>query len=144
MSYYLPTVLIQSVGLDESMARLIAACASVAYLIASLIAAPLVEKVGRRIMMIVSTAVQLFCFLLVTILLYYAESPGYAHKIEVAKASVVWFILYYMGFGLGMLGVCLRHPRCSLRKLIRVCRFRGCTRPRLIRKYKVISSSDTS
>lgn len=105
MSYYLPTVLIESVKLDDSMARLIAACASVAYLFAALAAAPLVEKCGRRIMMIVSTVVQLLCFLLVTILLYFAEKPGYLHQVEVAEASVVWFIIYYMGFGLGMLGV---------------------------------------
>lgn len=110
MSYYLPTVLIQSVKLDESMARLIAACASVAYLVASLIAAPLVEKVGRRIMMMVSTAIQLLCFLLVTILLYFAEKPDYLHKIEVAKSSVVWFVIYYMGFGLGMLGIPWLYP----------------------------------
>lgn len=105
MSYYLPTVLIESVKLDDSMARLIAACASVAYLFASLIAAPLVEKLGRRVMMMVSTVIQLFCFLLVTVLLSFAEQPGYAHTVEVSKASVVWFVIYYMGFGLGMLGV---------------------------------------
>ncbi|KAI2606603.1 general substrate transporter [Hypoxylon sp. NC1633] len=110
MSYYLPTVLIESVKLDENMARLIAACASVAYLVASLIAAPLVEKLGRRIMMMVSTAVQLFCFLLVTILLSFAEKPDYLQKVEVAKASVVWFIIYYMGFGLGMLGIPWLYP----------------------------------
>ncbi|KAI1651479.1 putative MFS sugar transporter [Daldinia loculata] len=110
MSYYLPTVLIESVKLDESMARLIAACASVAYLFASLIAAPLVERVGRRIMMMVSTAIQLVCFLLVTVLLHFAEKPGYLHQIEVSKASVVWFFIYYMGFGLGMLGIPWLYP----------------------------------
>ncbi|KAK6957984.1 hypothetical protein Daesc_000776 [Daldinia eschscholtzii] len=110
MSYYLPTVLIESVKLDESMARLIAACASVAYLFSSLIAAPLVEKLGRRIMMMVSTAIQLVCFLLVTVLLHFAEKPGYLHQIEVSKASVVWFFIYYMGFGLGMLGIPWLYP----------------------------------
>ncbi|KAI0838875.1 general substrate transporter [Hypoxylon sp. FL0890] len=110
MSYYLPTVLIESVKLDDSMARLIAACASVAYLFASLVAAPLVEKFGRRIMMIVSTVIQLLCFLLVTVLLRFAEKPDYLHQVEAAKASVVWFIIYYMGFGLGMLGIPWLYP----------------------------------
>ncbi|KAF3067099.1 Sugar transporter STL1 [Daldinia childiae] len=99
-----------NVKLDESMARLIAACASVAYLFASLVAAPLVERVGRRIMMMVSTAIQLVCFLLVTVLLHFAEKPGYLHQIEVSKASVVWFFIYYMGFGLGMLGIPWLYP----------------------------------
>lgn len=110
MSYYLPTLLINSVGLEDSMARLIAACASVAYLFASGIAAPMVERFGRRIMMIVSTAIQFFCFLMMTILLYYNEKPGYPHSQEVAKASVVFFFIYYMGFGLGMLGIPWLYP----------------------------------
>lgn len=47
-SYYFPYVLIQSVGLDEKMARLIAACNSVSYLLFSLISIPNVERWGRR------------------------------------------------------------------------------------------------
>ncbi len=42
-SYYLPTVLIQSVGLDEKLARLLAACNSVSYLLFSTIGIPNVE-----------------------------------------------------------------------------------------------------
>ncbi|KAI1214157.1 general substrate transporter [Annulohypoxylon truncatum] len=110
MSYYLPTVLIESVKLDSSMARLISACASVIYLISSLIAAPLVEKLGRRKMMMVSTIIQFLCFLVVTILLNFAEKPGYLHQIEVASASVAFFILFYVGFGLGMLGIPWLYP----------------------------------
>ncbi|KAI5865122.1 general substrate transporter [Durotheca rogersii] len=110
MSYYLPTVLIESVNLEESMARLIAACASVVYLAAALAAAPLVERLGRRMMMMVSTGIQLFCFLLITILLSLSEKPGYAHQVEVAEASIVWFFVYYIGFGLGMLGIPWLYP----------------------------------
>ncbi|KAI0893823.1 general substrate transporter [Annulohypoxylon nitens] len=110
MSYYLPTVLIESVKLDSSMARLISACASVIYLISSLIAAPLVEKFGRRKMMMVSTIVQFGCFLLVTILLRFSELPGYSGHVEVAEASVAFFILFYVAFGLGMLGIPWLYP----------------------------------
>ncbi|KAI1638136.1 general substrate transporter [Biscogniauxia mediterranea] len=99
-----------SVKLDERMARLIAACASVAYLFASLGAAPLVERYGRRMMMMISTAIQFFCFLILTVLLSYTEKPGYASQVEVAKASVVWFFVYYMGFALGMLGIPWLYP----------------------------------
>ena len=106
----LPTVLIGSVNLDERMARLISACASVAYLFASLGAAPLVERYGRRVMMMVSIAIQFFCFLILTVLLYYTEKPGYAFQVEVAKASIVWFFIYYMGFALGMLGIPWLYP----------------------------------
>ncbi|KAI1811163.1 hexose carrier protein [Poronia punctata] len=110
MSYYLPTLLKQSVHLEDKMARLIAALASVSYLFASLIAAPFVERFGRRKMMLISTLIQLICFILLTVLLYYTEKPGYPFQTEVAKASVVWFFLYYMGFGLGMLGIPWLYP----------------------------------
>ncbi|OAA56723.1 MFS sugar transporter [Niveomyces insectorum RCEF 264] len=110
MSYYMPTLLITSVGLTNSMARLITACAAIAYLFASIAAAPLVERFGRRIMMVVSTTIQFFCFLLMTVLLYFNEKAGYAHASAVAKASVPFFFIYLMGFGLGMLGIPWLYP----------------------------------
>ncbi|KAK3938697.1 general substrate transporter [Diplogelasinospora grovesii] len=110
MSYYMPTLLIKSVGLSDSMARLIAACSAVTYFVASGVATPLVERYGRRTMMLVSTAIQLFCFLLLTILLYFAQKPDYPYQHQVASASVVFFWLYYMGFGLGMLGIPWLYP----------------------------------
>ncbi|KAI1174925.1 hexose carrier protein [Nemania sp. FL0916] len=110
LSYYLPTLLIESVRLEDRMARLIAALASVSYLFASIIAAPMVEKFGRRMMMIVSTLIQLICFILITVLLYFTEKPGYEFQEQVAKASVVWFFVYYIGFGLGMLGIPWLYP----------------------------------
>ncbi|KAF2463556.1 general substrate transporter [Lindgomyces ingoldianus] len=110
MSYYLPTLLISSVDLSDSMARLIAATSAVVYLIASGIAAPLVERYGRRIMMMVSTAIQFFCFLLMTILLYFANDLNRPDHQIFGKASVVWFFIYYIGFGLGMLGIPWLYP----------------------------------
>jgi hypothetical protein len=50
-SYYLPLVLINSVGFTNEMSRLLAACNSVSYLLFSLIGIPNVEKWGRRKMM---------------------------------------------------------------------------------------------
>lgn len=109
-SYYLPTVLIQSVGLDEKMARLLAACNSVSYLLFSLIGIPNVENWGRRNMMIFAASGQSFCYLIITILIRYNEKPGYAHAHEVASASVAFFFLYYVFFGIGMQGV----PWCKI------------------------------
>ncbi|KAK6065904.1 hypothetical protein SCUP234_12356 [Seiridium cupressi] len=106
----MPTLLIESVNLSDTMARLISAVSSIVYFFAALAAAPLVERYGRRIMMIVSTAIQFFCFLLMTTLLYYAQKEGYSGQEEAAKASVVFFFLYYIGFGLGMLGIPWLYP----------------------------------
>ncbi|KAI0907135.1 sugar transporter [Ustulina deusta] len=110
LSYFLPTLLIKSVHLEDKMARLIAALASASYLFASLFAALIIEKLGRRIMMLGSTLIQLVCFILIAVLLYFTEKPGYMFQTEVAKASVVWFFIFYIGFGLGMLGIPWLYP----------------------------------
>ena len=60
-SYYLTTVLIKSVGLDNKLARLLAACNSVSYLLFSLIGIPNVERWGRRRLMIYAAAGQVQC-----------------------------------------------------------------------------------
>ncbi|RMZ90064.1 hypothetical protein DV736_g2701, partial [Chaetothyriales sp. CBS 134916] len=109
-SYYLPTVLIKSVGLSEKMARLLAGCNSVSYLLFSLIGIPNVEKWGRRNMLIFASAGQSACYLIITVLIRYNEKPGYAHAHEVASASVAFFFLYYVFFGIGMQGVPWLYP----------------------------------
>ncbi|KAL9127829.1 MAG: hypothetical protein Q9217_003369 [Psora testacea] len=109
-SYYLPTVLIQSVGLDEKLARLLAACNSVSYLAFSMIGIPNVERWGRRKMMIYAAAGQAASYAIITALLRYSELSGYAHKKEVASASVAFFFTYYIFFGIGFQGVPWLYP----------------------------------
>ncbi|KAJ5293623.1 Major facilitator superfamily domain general substrate transporter [Penicillium antarcticum] len=67
MSYYMPTVLTNSVGLPEKMARLLSACNAVSYLIFSGLAILFVERMGRRVLMLSSTVAQFVCFLIITI-----------------------------------------------------------------------------
>jgi len=85
MSYYMPTgtksapryvavltiwaVFITYVGLSSEKARLLSACNATSYLVASCLAIPLVERVGRRGLMLLSTAGQGLSFLVITILL---------------------------------------------------------------------------
>ncbi|EME89736.1 uncharacterized protein MYCFIDRAFT_71755 [Pseudocercospora fijiensis CIRAD86] len=109
-SYYLPTVLITSVGFDNRMARLLAAVNSVSYLLFSLIGIPNVERWGRRKMLMYAAAGQCFCYMIITILLRYAAMPGYGSQKEVASASVAFFFLYYVFFGIGMQGVPWLYP----------------------------------
>ncbi|KAK3061080.1 hypothetical protein LTS18_007064 [Coniosporium uncinatum] len=109
-SYYLPTVLITSVGLDNSTARLLAACNGVSYLLFSLIGIPNVERWGRRKMMMYAAAGQCFCYLIITVLLRFNELDGYPHQKEVASASIAFFFLYYVFFGIGWQGVPWLYP----------------------------------
>ncbi|KAF2460444.1 general substrate transporter [Lineolata rhizophorae] len=109
-SYYLPTVLINSVHQTNTMARLLAACNSVSYLLFSFIGIPNVERWGRRKMMMYAAAGQCFCYVMITALLRYANKDGYAHQTEVAKASIAFFFLYYVFFGVGWQGVPWLYP----------------------------------
>lgn len=104
-SYYLPTVLTKSVGLSENLARLLTACNSVQYLFFSLIGIWKVEQWGRRKLMMYGCAGCCFCYIFITSLIRYNELPGYAHKYQVGSASVAFFFLYYVFFGIGMQGV---------------------------------------
>lgn len=112
-SYYLPTVLTKSVGLDETMSRLLTACNSVQYLFFSMIGIPCVERYGRRMLMMFGAAGMCFCYIFITSLIRYNELPDDAHRQEVASASVAFFFLYYVFFGIGMQGV----PWCMLNPL---------------------------
>ena len=109
-SYYLPTVLIRSVGLSNKMARLLAACNSVSYLLFSLIGIPNVERWGRRKMMMYAAAGQFFCYLIITICIRLNEQPGYSGQAKVAEASIAFFFLYYVFFGIGWQGVPWLYP----------------------------------
>jgi hypothetical protein len=111
-SYYLPTVLIESVGLSNKMARLLAACNSVSYLLFSLIGIPNVERWGRRKMMMYAAAGQFFCYVIITICIKYNEdlSLGYDTRRQWAKGSIAFFFLYYVFFGIGWQGVPWLYP----------------------------------
>ncbi|KAJ5621648.1 hypothetical protein N7528_006431 [Penicillium herquei] len=104
-SYYLPTVLMQSVGLSETLARLLAACNSVSYLIAGTIGVMNIERWGRRKLFMICALGQGLCYLLITVLLRFNEKEGYPHSKEVASASIAFFFLYYVFFGTGFQGI---------------------------------------
>lgn len=112
-SYYLPTVLIESVGLTNTLARLLAACNSVSYLLFSTIGIPNVERWGRRKMMIYAAAGQCFCYCVITLCIRYNEmykgsQPTLAE--QWAKGSIAFFFLYYVFFGIGWQGVPWLYP----------------------------------
>lgn len=61
-------------------------------------------------MIMYAAAGQFFCYLIITILLRYSEKEGYTHQKEVASASVAFFFLYYVFFGIGFQGVPWLYP----------------------------------
>ncbi|KAJ5538646.1 hypothetical protein N7494_008125 [Penicillium frequentans] len=110
MSYYLPTVLEQAVGMGESMARLLTACNAISYMIFSGLAVLLIERMGRRGLMLLSTFGQFMCFLIITILLRYSENTTGDESKKFGSASVAFFFLFHGAFGIGMLGIPWLYP----------------------------------
>ncbi|PWY66506.1 general substrate transporter [Aspergillus sclerotioniger CBS 115572] len=108
ISYYLPTVLMESVGLSNKMSRLLTACNAVSYFVFTSGAVLLVERWGRRGLMMISTIGQFFSFLLITIMLRFSGTQPNGEKF--ASASIVFFFLFYIAFGMGMLGVPWLYP----------------------------------
>lgn len=103
-------MLIESVKLENSQARLLAASNSVSYLLFSLIGIPNVERWGRRKMMMYAAAGQCFCYVMITILIRYTEMSSYTAEKQktFASASIAFFFLYYVFFGIGWQGVPVR------------------------------------
>ena len=111
-SYYLPTVLIESVKVENSLARLLAAVNSVSYLLFSLIAIPNVERWGRRRLMMFGALGQGTCYMLITILIKFSLDDNYTveQQKKFGSASIAFFFLYYVFFGIGWQGVPWLYP----------------------------------
>ncbi|KAI6908160.1 general substrate transporter [Hortaea werneckii] len=109
-SYYLPTLLIESVNLDNETARLLTACNSVQYLFFTVLALVFVERLGRRRMLIMGAAGQAVSFILIAALLSQSEMANTEAKQEVwASASIAFFFLFFF-FGFGWMGCSWLYP----------------------------------
>ncbi|KAB8221073.1 major facilitator superfamily domain-containing protein [Aspergillus novoparasiticus] len=104
-SYYLTTLLIESVGLSNRLARLLTACNSISYLLAGILAIPNIERFGRRQILMICSLGQGICYLLITVLIRFNEMEEYGPKQKVASASVAFFFCYYLFFGCGFQGI---------------------------------------
>ncbi|KAF2720933.1 general substrate transporter [Polychaeton citri CBS 116435] len=113
-SYYLPTVLIESVGLTNQMARLLTACNGVSYLVFASFAVFFIERWGRRKLMMGGAAGQAFCYIFITVCLSqaarYEASGDPITQERWASASIAFFFLYYVFFGFGWQGVPWLYP----------------------------------
>ncbi|KAJ5161308.1 hypothetical protein N7492_006700 [Penicillium capsulatum] len=108
MSYYLPTIMEKAVKLDKSTARLLTACNAISYMFFAGLAVLLVERMGRRGLMMLSTFGQFVCFLVITILLRFSESSSNSKAF--GSAAVAFIFLYHASFGIGMLSVPWLYP----------------------------------
>ncbi|KAL6718461.1 hypothetical protein ACLMJK_004552 [Lecanora helva] len=110
--YYLPYVLTESVGLDGSMARLLAAVNAMTYLGSTFIGLFLIEKWGRRRLMILGAFGQFCCWLAITVLLRKASQTEIVSlkQRQLGGAAVFFFFVFNCFFGAGWLGVSWLYP----------------------------------
>jgi hypothetical protein len=102
-AYYFPVVLQKSVGLTENWARIVAAFNSISFCLANLIPYFLIERAGRRMLLITLATTNSLCFLAAYIFLSRIESDSsFAHLGGVLATTS--FVLFFISFGAGWCG----------------------------------------
>ncbi|KAJ7083996.1 general substrate transporter [Mycena belliarum] len=104
----LPLVLQNSVGLSNNMARFLAAWNSVSYLLFSFAGIVLIERAGRRKLMMWGAAGQCLCYMFISAFLSQADDP--VNGARYGAAATVFFFVYYLFFGICWQGVPWLYP----------------------------------
>ena len=94
----LPLVLQNSVGLSNNLSRLLAGCNSVSYLVFSFAGLLLIERAGRRKLMMWGAAGQCICYVFIAALLSQAGNPR--HGKQYGAGATAFFFFYYVSFGI--------------------------------------------
>ncbi|KAL1993347.1 hypothetical protein VTN49DRAFT_3296 [Thermomyces lanuginosus] len=98
LGYYLPTLLQQSVGFSETMARLLTACNSTSYLGAAIFCVIIIDMAGRRKLMLFGSLATGTCYLIAAICLKMADRHP-EDKYPLGAATTSMFFLYYVLYG---------------------------------------------
>lgn len=100
LGFYLPTLLQGDVGYDQQMSRLITAISSTVYVFCSFVCLLMIDRFGRRKMMMYSPILMGFCHIVACICLAVGESDHSMAQV-MGKVATAMFILYHVFFGLG-------------------------------------------
>ncbi|KAA8646687.1 sugar porter family MFS transporter [Aspergillus tanneri] len=108
IAYYLPVVLVRSFGMTDRMALALSACDSISLMFWGAITAFLIDRVGRRRLMLGGVAASGICFALVAVGLRYG-GPGSPNK-GMSIFAVVFIFMYYVFYGMSMLSIPYMYP----------------------------------
>lgn len=103
INYYLPSILQNNMGLSRSLSLILGGCAQITYLVGSCIPVFLMDRYGRRPLLMACSAGLCFCFVMVTILLSIGSTGA-------AYASVAFIFLFQLVYGVGWLPVPWFYP----------------------------------
>ncbi|KAJ5953544.1 hypothetical protein N7454_000440 [Penicillium verhagenii] len=110
ITYYIPTILEDQIGLSGTLSRLISACNGTEYFAASWVAVFTIEKFGRRTLMIFgAVGMSLSMAVLAIAEAIAVESTG-ARKTSASIAQVVFLFVFNTFFAIGWLGMTWLYP----------------------------------
>jgi MFS family permease len=103
-SYYMSYVFINALGINELLSRILAAAGSVDYLIFSCLAYFIIERYGRRKVMMSSAAACCTCWIVIAMVLSISDT-GRGDPYKLGIVAVSFFFVFFASFGMGVLGV---------------------------------------
>lgn len=107
-SYYMSYIFINALGISELLARILAAAGSVDYLIFACLAYFVIERYGRRKVMMTSAFACSICWIAISIAMGLTERGGDSYKLGIVAVS--FFFAFFASFGMGVLGVPWLYP----------------------------------
>ncbi|PYI02395.1 general substrate transporter [Aspergillus sclerotiicarbonarius CBS 121057] len=108
IAYYLPQVLTRSVGLSDRMALILSACDSMSLMFWGSIAAFLIDRVGRKRLMLIGVTASSICFALVAVGMRYGGPDN--HNEGMSIFAVVFIFVYYVFYGMSLLSIPYMYP----------------------------------
>ncbi|SPO06397.1 probable transporter (major facilitator superfamily) [Cephalotrichum gorgonifer] len=97
--YYVPTVLVQNVGMTPRMAQILGGCINIMFPLGSLGPSLALDRMGRRKTMLWGCAGLSFCMMMVAALLSQAGDPESTRGKSFGAAGTAFFFLYMFVFG---------------------------------------------
>lgn len=106
IAYYLPVVLTRSVGLSNRMALILSAVDSMSLMFWGSMATLVIDRVGRKRLMLMGVIGSSVCFALVAIGLRYGGVDNKGMSI----LAVVFIFVYYVFYGMSLLSIPYMYP----------------------------------
>ncbi|KAI0595396.1 general substrate transporter [Biscogniauxia sp. FL1348] len=97
LGFYLPTLLHENVGFDQQMSRLLTAVSGTIYLVAAFFSLVVIDRVGRRKLMLIGSVAMAACHLISSLCLKAGEDDPSKMKV-MSKVAVAMFFLYHVFF----------------------------------------------
>ncbi|KAF9634282.1 hypothetical protein BFW01_g5177 [Lasiodiplodia theobromae] len=108
IAYYLPVVLVRSFGMSDRMALILSAVDAMSLMFWGAVAVLLIDRVGRRRLMMWGVGASGVCFAVVAAGLRYG-GPGSTNR-GMSVLAVVFIFLYYVFYGMSMLSIPYMYP----------------------------------